>query len=184
MNLPLPLKKIVESIAYDLPKDEGQAFSDAVLRASDKKDLSLVHWAFLGSELRALPNQQKHIQAVIDTVISGMDRLAAGKAWPEAGEVASMADNATYDAQGAAQDAAQAATYAAEAAAGAAGTAAYAAGSAAYAAAHTAAEAELYAADYDESKNNNYATYAGTYAKSRQRQVDTLLSLIESAKAE
>src|SRR6056297_3375733 len=82
-GLPLPLVKICENIFESLPaegaKDFFAAIPDAVGR--DGKDLSRVHWAFLASELRALPEVDTDTQKVIDTVIDGMDILASGGNW-------------------------------------------------------------------------------------------------------
>ena len=178
MNFPLPLKKIVESIADDLPKGEGQAFTAAITAASEGKDLSAVHWAFLAGELRAIRamlDLPKHIQALVDEVIVGMDRLAAGKEWPEAAKTGricyDIAVNSTteyaacaafYAADAAVSYAkvdvisvAYAATYAAEVAAGAAGSAADAA--------------------------VESASYVAAEAAARQRQCDALLEIIDSA---
>jgi len=51
---------------------------------ASKADLSLVHWRFLAKVLRAMPRQPADMQAVIDPVITGMDRLWRGEEWPEA----------------------------------------------------------------------------------------------------
>jgi hypothetical protein len=87
MNFPLPLKKIVGSITDDLPEDEMGVFIDAIKQSvgSGEKDLSLVYWALLGSELRFLPKRiPDDVQALIDQLIAGVDRIAAGKEWHEA----------------------------------------------------------------------------------------------------
>jgi hypothetical protein len=141
--------RIAENIFEALPDDEGKVFFAALPDAvgCDGKDLSRVHWAFLASELRLLPQQN-----CIDTVLAGINFLAAGKEWPAA--------FATWIAARAAADAADA-TDAARAAAVAACAAADAAdATAAYAAA--------------------YASYAA-YAAARIRQRDTLLRLISEA---
>jgi hypothetical protein len=82
-GLPEPLVRICENIFEGLAPDEAKAFFAAIPDAvgRDGKDLSRVHWAFLASELRALPKVPDDIQAVIDPVISGMDLLAAGGKW-------------------------------------------------------------------------------------------------------
>ena len=86
-GLPLPLVRLCEHVFEKLPADEAREFFSAIPRAigSDGKDLSRLHWMFLASELRALPAVPAKVQAVIDPVIAGMDRLAAGLGWPEAG---------------------------------------------------------------------------------------------------
>ena len=82
--LPQPLSKIAEGIAVDLPEDKQKDFLETVKQAADGKNLSHVHWAFLGSELRSMPNDlPEHIQALIDKVITVMDRLAAGEHWTD-----------------------------------------------------------------------------------------------------
>ena len=119
-GLPVAVLRIAEGIFEALPDDEGKAFfaafPDAVER--DGKDLSLVHWAFLAAELRALPPQPADVQAVIGPIIAGMDVLAGGKTWgKDAARAAAYAANAAYDAAtDAAYAAARAATYAADAA--------------------------------------------------------------------
>jgi hypothetical protein len=121
-GLPLPLVRICENIFEALPLDEAQAFFAAIPDAvgCDGKDLTRVHWAFLDSELRALPEVPDNIQAVIDPVIAGMDLMVAGKEWPGAADAA----HAAYAAYAAAYAAARAAA-------------------AAYAAAFAAARADL-----------------------------------------
>jgi hypothetical protein len=153
-GLPEPLVRICENIFEGLAPDEAKAFFAAIPDAvgRDGKDLSRVHWAFLASELRALPKVLDDIQAVIDPVIAGMDLLAAGGKW--------SADAARAAARAAAS-ASAAAAYAARAAARAA---AYAAADAAYAAYAAAA-----------------AAYAASYAAPRKRQRVTILNLIKAA---
>lgn len=159
-----PLLRIAESIFEALPDDEGRAFfaalPDAVER--DGKDLSRVHWAFLASELRALPSVPQEVQAVIDPVIAGMDLLASGGEWP-------MAD--ACSAAGASADAVPSA-------------AAYYAARATRADAHTAARAAADAADAaDAAALAARAAYTSraAYAAARLRQRDTLLRLIKEA---
>jgi hypothetical protein len=164
-GLPLPLVRICKGIFEALPADEATAFfaalPDSVAR--DGKDLSRVHWRFLAAELRSLPGVLANVQAVIDPVIAGLDRLAAGGVW----------DATDAEAAGAA---AYAAAYAA------ADAAAYAAAYAAYAAARAAADVADAA----------YAAYAAAYAAraalvdaaradARRRQRDTVLRLIADA---
>ena len=118
-GLPEPLLRIAERIFERLPTDDAKNFFAELPKAvgRDGKDLSRVHWAFLASELRLL-----HQQDYVNTVIAGMDLLAAREECP--------ADAA---------DAADAAAYAADAAAYAARAYAYAAADAAYNAADAAA---------------------------------------------
>lgn len=88
-----PLLRIAESIFEALPPDAARRFFADFPAAvgTDGKDLSLVHWQFLASELRALPTVPADIQATIDPVIAGMDFLANGQEWPEAAEAARAA---------------------------------------------------------------------------------------------
>jgi hypothetical protein len=182
MNLPLPLLKIVENTIQDLPDDERVAFYAVINTVAEGKDLSNTHWAFLGSELRALyvelPKRlrlPKYIQAIIYEVIAGMDRLAAGRAWPEADKVAKIASNkafeATFSAKRAAGYAGYAATFAAKVAARSEEAATYV---------DAAVTNLLYAAAYAA----GIKAYVKAVAKAQQRQRDTLLALIESAPAE
>ena len=89
-GLPLALQRIAENIFEALPADEAKAFFAALPDAvgCDGKDLSKVHWQFLAAELRSLPPQPDHIQAVVDTGIAGMDLLAAGLEWSSAVDAA------------------------------------------------------------------------------------------------
>ena len=133
-GLPVMVQRIAENIFEALPADEAKAFfaalPDAV--ACDGKDLTKVAWQFLAAELRSLTKQPAEIQAVIDSVIAGMDLLASGQEWPEAARAADAA-RAAGSAAGfaaaraavwAASDAAWAAIRAADAAAWAAANAA------------------------------------------------------------
>jgi hypothetical protein len=110
-GLPLPLVRICENIFEALPPDEAKGFFAAIPNAveRDGKDLARVHWAFLASELRALPKVPDEVQAGIDPVIAGMDLLAVGKEWPGAADAARAAANAAYAAANAAYAAANAA---------------------------------------------------------------------------
>lgn len=120
-GLTTPILFIAESIFEALPEKDAQDFFAAIpdAVACDGKDLSLVHWAFLAEELRALPKQPDDIQRVIDPVIEGMGLLASGQDWPDAGSAARAARYAAPAARAAA-NAACAAGYAADAAADAA----------------------------------------------------------------
>ena len=107
-GIPVALLRIAESIfeALQTTKDKTDfavAFGDAVGR--DGKDLSLVHWAFLAAELRAIPATTDAVQAVIDPVIEGMDLLASGQEWPAdaADAAARAAARAAYAAGAAAR---------------------------------------------------------------------------------
>jgi hypothetical protein len=84
-GIPLMVTRIAESIFEGLPADEAIGFFAALPSAVgfDGKDLSRVGWKFLASELRSLPPVDPEIQAVIDSVIAGMDLLADGGHWPE-----------------------------------------------------------------------------------------------------
>jgi hypothetical protein len=108
--------RIAECIFESLPLEEAKQFffdfPDAV--ATDGKDLSLIHWAFLGETLRNLPPQRPEIQAVIDPVIDGMDLLASGNVWEidaraAASVAASVATASAWAARAAASVAARAA---------------------------------------------------------------------------
>ena len=82
-GLPLPLVRICENVFEGLPSDEAKAFFASIPDAvgCNGKDLTRVHWFFLASELRALPEVDAATQRVIDTVIEGMDTLASGDVW-------------------------------------------------------------------------------------------------------
>lgn len=182
-GLPLPLVRICESIFEALPADEAKAFFAAIPDAvgRDGKDLTRVHWAFLASELRALPQQD-----IIDAVIDGMDLLASGGVWAwDAARAAANAAYATYAAHAAARAAeaadtddtdAHAAAYAAYAS-DAARAAAYAANAANAARAVYTVRA-VHAADAADAAASDFAADA-TAARLRQR--DTILRLIAEA---
>lgn len=110
-GLPLPLVRICESVFEGLPADEAKAFFAAIPDAvgRDGKDLTRVHWAFLASELRALPAVDADTQSVVDPVIAGMDLLASGGEWSRdaaRAAYAAYADRADARAAYAAADAA------------------------------------------------------------------------------
>jgi len=176
-GLPLPLVRICENIFESLPANEAKAFfasiPDAVGR--DGKDLTRVHWSFLASELRALPEVDDNTQSAINTVIAGMDLLASGGEWSR------DAARAAADAARAAADAAYAAAYAVYSAAA---YVAYAAAYAVYSAAAYVAYVAAYAAA-DAAADAAYVAYAAAdaaaYATARLRQRDTLLRLISEA---
>jgi hypothetical protein len=60
----------------------GTVCQDAITTST--ADLSLVHWRFLADVLRAMPPVPDDVQAVIDPVIAGLDRLGRGEEWAEA----------------------------------------------------------------------------------------------------
>jgi hypothetical protein len=63
----------------------GSVCQDAIRDASNGgADLSLVHWRFLAGVLRAMTPAADKVQAVIDPVIAGMDKLGRGERWPKA----------------------------------------------------------------------------------------------------
>jgi hypothetical protein len=175
--------RIAEHIFESLPLEEAKQFffdfPGAV--ATDGKDLSLIHWAFLGETLRNLPPQRPEIQAVIDPVIDGMDLLASGSVW-EKGTRAAASDAARAAASawaaravaGAATRAAYAASCAAGDAAGNAGNAAWAVSDAAGVAARAAASDGVWAATM--AVDMAYCRAAET-----RRQRESLLRLIREA---
>lgn len=165
-GIPAMLMRVCEDICEHLPSDERRAFFAALpgAVAGDGKDLSRVVWAFLASELRALPSVPDEVQAAIDLVIAGMDLLAAGEKWP---------------------DAVGASTVAATIHSAIAHTAAYSAYAAAvahildYAAAAYAADAAAYAVDAAADAADTNRSAVGIATRIRQR--DTLLRLITEA---
>jgi hypothetical protein len=166
-GLPESLLGLCENIFEALPEDEGRTFFAALPNAvgCDGKDLSLVHFAFLAAELRALPPQTGDVKKAVDRVIAGMDLLASGGRWPKA---AASAASAAYYAASAAYYAASSASYAASAASAAyyAASAAYYAADAAYYAAYAASSASYYAADasYYAADAASSASYAASAA--------------------
>ena len=54
------------------------------LDAARGKDLSRVGWMFLADMLREMPEESDRTRALVDPVIAGMDRLAAGEDWQDA----------------------------------------------------------------------------------------------------
>jgi hypothetical protein len=193
-GLPESLLGLCENIFEALPEDEGRTFFAALPNAvgCDGKDLSLVHFAFLAAELRALPPQTGDVKKAVDRVIAGMDLLASGGRWPKA---ASYAASAAAYAAYAAASAASSASYAASAAYYAASAAYYAyyaasaayyaadAASASYAAdaAYYAASAAADAASADAASADAASADAASADAARIRQRDTLISLISSA---
>lgn len=172
-GLPVALVILAEGIFGNLPADEGKAFFANIPNAvgRDGKDLSRVHWAFLASELRALPPVPSHIQDVIDPVIVGMDLLAGGGVWDAAH--AARAVRAASCATDAADD------HASHAARAAAAHAARA-----VARAHTRAHTRAYtraAAARAVDAHDHYCVIGDSVAATRRRQAETLLRLIAGA---
>lgn len=110
-GLPLPLVRVCESVFEGLPAEDAKAFFGAIPDAvgRDGKDLTRVHWAFLASELRSLPEVDGNTQSTIDAVIEGMDLLASGGKWSRdaADAAASAAASAAIAAARAARAAAR-----------------------------------------------------------------------------
>ena len=78
----LPLLNAAEVIVGNLSEAERQEFFEAIAAAAEGKDLSVVHWQFLGAELRTLPKlMPKDIQSLIDQMIEGLDLFTEGKWW-------------------------------------------------------------------------------------------------------
>ncbi len=88
-DFPEPLELLLDHMLYPLPAAEADDFCGAIQRAvgDGRKNMSLVVWAFLAATLRDIPPQPEKIQKVIDRVIAGMDLLASGSRWPEAGSI-------------------------------------------------------------------------------------------------
>ncbi len=191
-GLPIMVQRIAESVFERLPSGEAPAFFAALPDAvqCDGKDLTKVGWQFLAAELRSLPPQSDEIQAVIDPVIAGIDRLASGMACDMA--AVNAAAKAAAKAAGWAAQAAEWAALAAERAAQAAERAAQAAGwgalaveRAAKAAGWTAGAAAKAAAKAaaDVAETATLAVLAAEAAEAAvfQRQRDLLLRLISEA---
>jgi hypothetical protein len=111
-GVPVMITRIAEAIFERLLADEAKQFFADFPAAinNDGKDLSRVGWRFLSQTLRDLPPTIAEVQAVIDPVIAGLDRLAEGEQWPSAaaGAAANAADAATAWADAAANAAAAA----------------------------------------------------------------------------
>lgn len=117
-GIPVMITKIAEAIFERLPADEAKQFFADFPAAinNDGKDLSRVGWQFLSQTLRDLPVVAAEVQAVIDPVIAGLDRLAKGEEWPRAAAAAAAraaAVRACDAAAAMAADAARAAAWAA-----------------------------------------------------------------------
>ena len=195
-GIPLAVSRIAEAIFEGLPPDEAPAFFAAFPAAveSDGKDLSRVVWQFLAAELRLLSPVEPEVQAIINTVVTGIDLLAQGKEWPKEDAKASVraADWAASAAANAAELAARAARTAC-AVADAANAAELAASDCDYLAAELAAraadwaakaaasDAELTASDWDYLAAGWAARAAASSFDARRRQRDLLLKLIKEA---
>jgi hypothetical protein len=181
-GLPEPSVKIIEDIFEALPEEEKPKFFLDIPNAigKDGKDLSKIHWKFLASELRALPDQKPDIKKVIDPVIEGMDLLSNGKEWPDAAYAA-------YAAYGFSGSVVSVASYAAARAAESdgvgVGVGIYAARAAADAAAY-ASRAAARSAGADgarEVEAEAEAEAEAAYAAARKRQASTIIELLKSA---
>lgn len=82
-----PLARLNRHVAVNLPPEDYTAFQMDFTAALGKRrrDVSRVHWAFLASELRALPPVEPETRAVVAPVITGMDLLSSGEPWADAG---------------------------------------------------------------------------------------------------
>jgi hypothetical protein len=60
----------------------GTACADAI--EASTADLSRVVWRFLAAVMREMKPGPAEVQAVIDPVIAGLDRLGRGEDWPKA----------------------------------------------------------------------------------------------------
>jgi hypothetical protein len=142
------------TIAHDIDDALGGTACRDALEASTF-DQSRVLWRFLAAVLREMKPARAKVQAAIDPVIEGMDRLGRGESWPKA------------DARAAAKAARAAEAWAAEAWAAEAAWAAVRAAAAQWSAAAEAADA---------------AAWAATFADvPRARQRDIFLRLIREA---
>jgi hypothetical protein len=99
MTTPIPsmVQAIARSISSRLPADEIEAFDAAVAAAAAGRDLSRLPWQFLAAELHSLVPLPPSIQADVDVVIAGIDRLANGQEWPGATDAAKSAAVKAFD---------------------------------------------------------------------------------------
>ena len=199
----IPLIKIIENITDDLFESESRAFSDTITAAAHEKNLSVIHWQFLGSELRELPKKlPKNIQSLVDEMCAGMDQLAAGEHWADTSptfdkvydmfhkEWVSIAPHVmkTIHALKNTADSIRAVSENTEAVYAAAGYAICEVSSAACSAAYDASfDVETWKAAQADEEFNELAIQAATekagisYVEARQRQRDKLLELVKSA---
>jgi hypothetical protein len=166
-GIPVMVVRTAEAIFERLPADEAKQFFADFPAAinNDGKDLSRVGWQFLSQTLRDLPVVAAEVQAVIDPVIAGLDRLAEGEEWSSAAAKDANAAARACDAAARAADAA-----ACDADADADARAAARAGAAARAAAAASASAGAAAAK------------AGAWTAAIRQQRDLLLRLISEAR--
>ena len=164
-GIPVMVVRTAEAIFKRLPADEAKQFFADFPAAinNDGKDLSRVGWQFLAQTLRDVPPTIAEVQAVIDPVIAGLDRLAEGEEWPSAADWA----------RDAAAWACDAATWAADAAAASARDVDAAARAAARSGAAAAASARAAA--------RSGATRFGAWTAAIRQQRDLLLRLIREA---
>ena len=113
-GIPVMITRIAEAIFERLHADEAKQFFADFPAAinNDGKDLSRVGWQFLAQTLRDLPVVAADVQAVVDPVIAGLDRLAEGEQWPSAASSAAAAAWAADAAAAGASAAAAAAAWA------------------------------------------------------------------------
>lgn len=98
-GMPLMLVHLAESIFERLESEDAKKFFEDIPEAIGKngKDLSLVAWKFLASELRAIPQVDSDTSELIGRVIAGVDSLAAGGEYPEAAADARAASQSGVD---------------------------------------------------------------------------------------
>jgi len=190
-GIPVTVVRTAEAIFERLPADEAkQFFADfPAAIGNDGKDLSRVGWQFLSQTLRDLPVVAAEVQAVIDPVIAGLDRLAEGEEWSsaDANAAAKACDAAARACDAAANAAAKACDAAARVAArigAAAARAAAAASAAASTAANAAANAAAWAADVAAAAARAAAwtdAWTDAWDAAIRQQRDLLLRLIREA---
>jgi hypothetical protein len=188
-GVPVMITRIAEAIFERLPSAEAtQFFADFPAAINnDGKDLSRVGWQFLAQTMRDLPVVAAEVQAVIDPVIAGLDRLAEGEEWSsaatkDADAAARACDAAARACDAVARAAARTGAAAARAAANAAAAARAAARDGAWAdaaAAWSAASAAAWADTAAARAGANAADAARAAAVRQQR--DLLLRLIREA---
>ena len=166
-GVPVMITRIAEAIFDRLPADEAKQFFADFPAAinNDGKDLSRVGWQFLAQTLRDVPPTTAEVQAVVDPVIAGLDRLAEGEEWSSAAARDANADARACDAAARACDAD--ARAAARAGAGAARAAANA--------------AAAWAADAAKDAARAASAVNAAWAAAIRQQRDLLLRLIREA---
>jgi len=184
-GVPVMITRIAEAVFERLPADEAkQFFADfPAAIGADGKDLSRVGWQFLAQTMRDLPVVAAEVQAVIDPVIAGLDRLAEGEEWSSAAtkdaDAAARACDAAARACDAVARAADADARTAARTGAAAARAAANAAAAAWAAASAAAWAD--AAASAAAWADTAAARAGARDAAIRQQRDLLLRLIREA---